>query len=158
MTTEVIKVSTGSLKDDKGEAVVFPINWERADNLDDLRKQGYSDEEIVSHVTRDEATNMGNAVRAKLVAAVKEGITDIPSLTKLCEQAATDYLSGEKTVRSRGGAAATLGKAIKWACTNAEVATAYAQAIASDGLEAANKVIVELYNEAHPAKEAAKAA
>lgn len=145
-----IKVSTklnGALIDPP-----FIVQVERPTTLDEAHQQGWTDEDIVSHLSRDENSNVGNACRAALVAAIEAGTTDTAELQKAVNEAATAYESGERTVRSRGGAANLLGKAIKWACSNAEVAAAYASAIASDGLEAANKVVTELYSDAHPAK------
>lgn len=149
MEQVTIKVST------KGIDEPFLVNVERGQTIEELKSQGYTEEDIVSHVVRDENSNVGNASRAALAAAVEEGITDRTALDKVVQDAAGRYESGERAVRTRGGAASLLGKAIKWATTTAEMTKAYTDAIVSDGLEAANKVVVELYNEAHPAKEKA---
>lgn len=149
MQAHDIKVSTKGFEP-------FVVQVQRPETLEEARGLGWTDEEIISHLNRDENSNVGNAARAALVASVEEGITDREKLQEIVTEACTRYENGERAIRTKGGAAAALGKAIKWATQSAEMTKAYTDAIVANGLEAANKAIMELYTEANPPK--AKAA
>jgi hypothetical protein len=153
MKVEQIKISTALLT---GEPIIISHNW--YDSLEELRADQYTDENIVELVNRDEATNIGNVARAKVVAMLKDNpSTPRADLEAAAKSAAEGYLTGDKAVRTRGGAASKLGKTIKWATASAEMTKAYTDAIISSGLEAANIAIQELYDAAHPAKVVVKA-
>lgn len=144
-----IKVSTAGIEEPFIETV------QRGQTIEELKSQGYTEEDIVSHVVRDENSNVGNAARAALSAAVKEGITDRDTLAKIVHEAAERYESGERAVRSRGGATALIGKVMKWALSTPENIAAYQNMVTEVGAAKALTAITEMYTEAHPAKEKA---